>query len=379
MNSSREAAGRKSLRWAARGLIAGLGALIWLGGVGVRRLDAQGTSAPAAPAASAQSGAPSASQVKIPSSVEPSAGSISGSVVGEDAKPVIGAQVSLAGQGEPAPQEVETGTEGTFSFSNLAAGTYHLSISASGFKPYSESITLGPGQNYAVSQIVLGLAPLVTSITVTPSQAYMAKYQMQEEEQQLVLGFVPNYYVSYFHHTVPLSPKQKFELAAKATFTPFVLGLAVATAGGEQAVNMYSGFGQGMQGYGKRFGALYASITINNFVGDALLPSILKQDPRFYYQGNGSVRSRFVYAMTHVVICKGDNGRWQPDYSGILGHFIASGISNLYYPPQNRNGVQLTLENAAIGIGVHAAVNLLQEFVLPKFTPSLAKRHFSTP
>ncbi|HET7100584.1 MAG TPA: carboxypeptidase regulatory-like domain-containing protein, partial [Terriglobia bacterium] len=118
---------------------------------------------------------------------------------------------------------------------------------------------------------------------------------------------------------------------------------------------------------------------VGAFVGGALLPSILKQDPRYYYKGSGSVRSRLLYAITRSVICKGDNGHWQPCYSSVLGSFATGGISNLYYPSQDRNGWGLTIENAMIGIGFGAVNNVLQEFVIPKFTPALSRRQRDRP
>jgi len=102
------------------------------------------------------------------------------------------------------------------------------------------------------------------------------------------------------------------------------------------------------------------------------LPSIFKQDPRYFYKGTGSKRSRVMYALANAVMCKGDNGRWQVNYSGLLGSLAAGGISNLYYPAKDRNGAGLTFENALIGIGATAAANLLQEFVIKKLTPSAA-------
>jgi hypothetical protein len=86
----------------------------------------------------------------------------------------------------------------------------------------------------------------------------------------------------------------------------------------EQARNGFSGYGQGSQGYAKRYGASYADSFIGTMIGGAILPVVLKQDPRYYYKGTGSTRSRILYAVANAVICKGDNGRWQPDYSGIL-------------------------------------------------------------
>jgi hypothetical protein len=128
-----------------------------------------------------------------------------------------------------------------------------------------------------------------------------------------------------------------------------------------------------MQGYAKRFGAAYADMATGTLIGGAILPSLLKQDPRYFYKGTGSTKSRILYAVANSVICKGDNGKWQANYSGILGGLAAGGISNLYYPAQDRNGVGLTFENALIGIGATAAANVLQEFVIKKLTPSAAK------
>ena len=83
------------------------------------------------------------------------------------------------------------------------------------------------------------------------------------------------------------------------------------------------------------------------------------------------MRSRILYAIANSVICKGDNGRWQANYSNILGNLAAGGISNLYYPANDRDGAGLTFENAAIGIGASAVANLFQEFLIRKLTPKV--------
>jgi hypothetical protein len=140
-------------------------------------------------------------------------------------------------------------------------------------------------------------------------------------------------------------------------------------AGLEQADDGFSGYGQGTQGYAKRFGASYADSFIGNMIGGAILPSLLKQDPRYFYKGTGSTGSRILYALANAVVCKGDNGHWQPDYSGILGSLAAGGISNLYYPSSNRSGVGLTFENTLIGIGGSGIGNLFQEFLIRRLTP----------
>jgi hypothetical protein len=114
-------------------------------------------------------------------------------------------------------------------------------------------------------------------------------------------------------------------------------------------------------------------------IGSALLPSLLKQDPRYFYKGTGTTRSRVLYAIANAVVCKGDNGHWQADYSGIFGGLAAGGISNLYYPASDRNGVTLTFENALIGIAAGAAQNLFQEFLVRKLTPKLPNYRSSKP
>jgi hypothetical protein len=115
-------------------------------------------------------------------------------------------------------------------------------------------------------------------------------------------------------------------------------------------------------------------VVTSTFIGSAILPSFLKQDPRYFYKGSGTAGSRILYAIANSVICKGDNGRWQANYSNILGSLASGGISNLYYPPQDRNGSGLTFENAAIEIGATAAANLLQEFFIRKLT-TIAHNH----
>jgi hypothetical protein len=151
---------------------------------------------------------------------------------------------------------------------------------------------------------------------------------------------------------------------------PVDLAVTGAIAGFQQVQNDFSGYGQGAQGYAKRYGASYGNFVVGTYIGGAILPSLLKQDPRYFYKGTGSKRSRILYAIANSVICKGDNGHWQGNYSGIIGSLAAGGISNLYYPPNSREGLELTFENALIGIGANAAINLLQEFVVRRLTPS---------
>jgi Carboxypeptidase regulatory-like domain len=296
-------------------------------------------------------------------------GSIRGTVVDESGALVAGAQVRLTGDAPSLPQEIASGEDGQFCFPNIAAGSFQLSITWPGFAPQTFSGTLKSGEIETVPQIALKVSAEYTDVVVGLTTTEVAEEQIKLQETQRVLGVIPNFYVSYIPNAAPLNSKQKFELAWKTVADPVTFGLVGAIAGVQQAQDHFAAYGQGVEGYAKRYGAGYADTLTGTFIGGALLPSLLKQDPRYFYKGTGSIPSRIRYAIVMSVVCKGDNGNWQANYSGILGGLAAGAISNLYYPPQDRDGVQLTFENAAIGIGGGAATNLFQEFLIRKLTP----------
>jgi hypothetical protein len=280
----------------------------------------------------------------------------------------------------PSPtQEALTDEAGQFSFANVAPGPFQLAIASVGFATSTSSGILQSDQSYAIPQIALVIAADTEELRVTLSRVEVAEDQIKVQEKQRVLGVIPNYYVTYVHNAVPLTSKQKFELAWKTTIDPVNFGITGAIAGLQQAQNDFSGYGQGAAGYARRYGASYGDFITGTYIGAAILPSLLKQDPRYFYKGTGSTRARILYALANAVICKGDNGRWEANYSSILGSLASGGISNLYYPAKNRNGASLTFENALIGIGATAATNLLQEFLIKKFTPSASGHEAAKP
>jgi len=318
---------------------------------------------------------------------EGSSGTITGTIVDQSGAVVAGARIKLtdtgtatAGEQSHNPEvltgqvlsgEVLTGNDGQFSFTNVSPGPFHLTITSAGFAPQTSSGVLRAGETYVVPQIAMAVATNVSDVEVRLTQTEVAEEQIKVEEKQRVLGVIPNFYVSYVPDAAPLNSKQKFRLASKTVIDPFTFVIVGGAAGIEQAQNHFSGYGQGAQGYAKRFGAGYADTVAGTFIGAAILPSLLKQDPRYFYKGTGSKTSRFLYAIANSFICKGDNGRWQANYSNILGSLAAGGISNLYYPSQDRSGAALTLENGAIALGSTAVANLLQEFVIRHLTPKL--------
>jgi hypothetical protein len=375
VNSRKKDPRKKSLGRKARKWVLGHGSLVWLSlSVLLCGFPAWAQSQQQPPIVQQdKSDLPDAPEARASAGGLPDqrlSGSISGTVVDRTGTSVAGAHVRLTRGDQSANQEVLSSDEGKFSFANVAPGPFQLTIASDGFATQSSLGNLHSGENYVVPQIALAVATAVTEVRVVLSPIELAQEQLKEQEKQRVLGFIPNFYVSYIPDAAPLNTKQKFELAWKSTVDPISFAITGAIAGIQQAQNDFSGYGQGAQGYAKRFGASYTDLVTNTFIGGAMLPSLLKQDPRYFYKGSGTKRSRTFYAIANSVICKGDNGHWQANFSAILGGLAAGGISNLYYPPSDR-GAALTFENVAIGIGASAAANLLQEFVVRKLTPNL--------
>jgi Carboxypeptidase regulatory-like domain len=299
----------------------------------------------------------------------PQPGSISGTVVDRDGAVVSKARITLAQEGAPSTREALSDDDGYFVFEEVAPGPFQITVSASGFATQAQSGVLQAGQDFLVPQITLVVAPADVNVEVTVTPEQVAEDQVKVEETQRLFGVIPNYYVTYVPNAAPLTTKLKFQLAWKNTVDPVTFAIVGGIAGIEQADNAFSGYGQGAQGYAKRYGAAYADLVSGTFIGGAILPSLLKQDPRYFYKGTGSRRSRLLYAIANAVICKGDNGHWQPNYSSIIGGLAAGGISNLYYPASNRNGAALTFENGLIATGAGALGNIIEEFFLRKITP----------
>jgi len=296
-------------------------------------------------------------------------GNISGTVLDVTGAPLPRAQVSLTREATTPPQVTPTAEDGHFSFTNVAPGPFELSIVLMGFKTKTVSGTLPTTEGYQAPAITLELAPVVTYVSVRLTTEEIAEEQIKQQEQQRLLAVIPNFYASYVADAAPMTPKQKFKLASKLVIDPSSFVIAGIIAGGQQANDSFPGYGQGAAGYARRFGAAYGDFLIGTYISNAILPSILKQDPRYFYKGTGTTKSRILYAISRSVMTKGDNGHRQPGYSGILGSLAAGGISNLYYPEGSRHGFSTTVNNTLIGIGTSAGVNILQEFVFRKLTP----------
>jgi hypothetical protein len=300
-----------------------------------------------------------------------SLGTIRGKVVDQSGTAISGARVVLSRNDQAQELQTETDDNGLFFFANLAPGLLQLTFTSEGLTGQAIYETLNAGQSLTVPDVVLIVATQVTEVRVGVTPVEKAEDEVQVEEKQRIFGLIPNFYVTYDPHPVPLTPKLKFRLAWKSSVDPFTLLAIGAVAGVEQAGNQWRGYGQGAQGYGKRYGASYGDVFGGTFIGGAVLPSLLKQDPRYFYQGSGSKKSRILHALASSVVCRGDNGKLEPNYSNIGGAFAAGGLANLYSPPGSRSGAHLVVSTALIRIGETAVASVFQEFFIRKATPSL--------
>ena len=304
------------------------------------------------------------------SAPEPKTGTIIGTVVDVNDDPVPGASVVLDAPSIAERRNAVTNEHGFFKIDNVRPGIpCNVTISASGFANWiSPQVILKPSQYLELTGIRLGIAEAVTTVHAIVSTEQIATQQVKIAEHQRVLGVIPNFYVVYDRQPAPLTSKLKFELALRTATDPVTFAGSAFVAGIDQAADKYD-YQQGAKGYAQRFGASYANGLTDIMVGGAILPSILHQDPRYFYQGTGPTRSRILHAISYPVMCRGDNGHLQPNYSS-LGGFLASGaISNAYYPESNR-GPGLVFSVAAVDVAADMANGLLQEFVLHKLTPA---------
>jgi Carboxypeptidase regulatory-like domain len=310
------------------------------------------------------SSAPTAQQDASQTAAKP--GSVIGTVLDQAGSPASGAVVRLTSEDKSFSQEVLSGNNGQFSFSNVTPGPFKLSVSAEKFGNQEVSGELASGQTYVAPPIVISIATLVTEVKVAWDPVEVATEEVKEQEQQRVLGFIPNFYVTYQQDAAPMTTKLKFQLAWRSSTDPVTILGTGFLAGLQQAADQYPEFGQGAEGYGKRFGTTYADIFASTFLSGAVFPSLLKQDPRYYYQGTGSTRSRLVHAVLNSVECKGDNGRWQVNYSNIAGQFAGAAIFSTIYP--NTNSGMFTLSNGFMRLGEGSLSGVLQEFAFRKLT-----------
>lgn len=315
--------------------------------------------------AQAAAGQPNDPQAGSAIASAPQPATVVGTVTDLNDSPVPGATIALESGDHSEIRTVTTNESGFFEIHDVQPGNpYQVHIRAAGFKAWeSPAVTLGPGE-YKIQDVPqLQLEEVTTSVIVTPeTNDEMAIEQVKTAENQRLLGgLIPNFYAIYSPDPAPLNAKLRFTLALRLARDPFSFAAVGFLAGIGQATN-YPKYGQGLKGYSERYGAEYANDFSDIMLNGAILPTLLHQDPRYYYDGKGSIPSRTLHAISSLVIARGDDGRLEPNFSAVGGDLGAAAISNLYYPRANR-GINVVLQGFAINTGAHMLVRLVDEFV----------------
>ncbi len=295
----------------------------------------------------------------------PNAGRVSGVIEDEQGALIPGAQVVLMAEG--ASHRLASGSDGRFCFDGVPAGSFTVTASEQGMVDGVREGTLDTAQQMELEPMMLRAGAVMSVTAVTQEQ--MAGIQVRQEETQRIGGILPNYYVVYDANPQPMTKKLKFELGWRSVVDPANVMFVGVIAGAQQVENAFPQYRQGVKGYSKRFGAGMADATVGTMLTGSVLPMVFRQDPRYFYRGSGSRVSRTWYALKTTLVCKGDNGRWQPAYANVLGSFGSGAVSGLYYPGGERGGM-LVLENGLSALAFDGFANVMQEFVLRRMTPS---------
>jgi hypothetical protein len=207
--------------------------------------------------------------------------------------------------------------------------------------------------------------------TSTPEESERQKSQEQLDKQlhQRVFGVMATFNTTSNKDALPLSTKQKYELFFRSASDPWPFVLTAVGAGIDQAENSFPEYGQGVEGYAKRWGAGYTDYFTGNLLGNAVLASLLKEDPRYFQKGTGSFATRALWAAGGSVWCKRDKGTWGPNYANVMGNLMGAAVSNLYYPASDRT-VGGTLGR---GFAVTAQAIIGSEVI--EFWPDIARHH----
>ena len=304
-----------------------------------------------------------------PEHTSPADGSanVAGTVLDASGAGVPGAEVSLAHGDGTQLRTMASEENGEFNFTKIPPGPYVVIVNAKGFALFtSAEFVVTVQQAYEVPNVSLSIASASMEMTVRPTE-FIAAEQIRAQEKQRLIGFFPNFYTSYVYDAAPLTSKQKFSLATRGTFDPVaMIGVGIA-AGIEQATNAYAGYGQGAAGYAKRFAAKFVDGRSSDFLTHAIFPSLLHQDPRYYYQGSGSVKSRLMHAVSSAFVTRSDSGRGGPTIPISLATCVQEHcpISTIPKPTGERIWSSPILPLASAG---RLGTNLLREFLSKRLT-----------
>ena len=235
-----------------------------------------------------------------------------------------------------------------------------------------------PRKNAAVVIVTLAFVQSLAFAKLPPADAHSdthdrAEEELRQQQRQRILGVIPDFNTSNVQDAAPLSAKQKFRLALRSADDPFTFVTVGIDAAQAQNKNEYASYGQGAQGYAKRFAAAYADTFSGTMFAGAIFPALLHQDPRYFRKGTGSFFNRVCYSLSTTVRAKNDKGQWVANYSNILGNLAAGGLANAYYPASDR-GVGLTFDRAASVLVWGAVGSTFIEF-WPDISSKVFRKH----
>ena len=298
-------------------------------------------------------------------------GTLNGTVLDAQGNPIPQAQVTLIHRGKFEPRIMNADDNGAYSFAGVPPDQYMVEVLAPGFDPYvTVEVTIHAGETATAPRTALKVSSTTSSIDVTANPEQIAIAQVEEQEQQRVFGVFQNFYTSYIWNAEPMPTRVKYRLVFRTLLDPTSFLIIAGVAGAEHFNGTYPTYGPGITGYGKRYGAALADATSGRIIGSAILPSLLHQDPRYFYQGSGGVLSRSRHAVASAFVTRSDAGKTQFNFSHLGGSLASGALANLYHPEDSR-GARLTFQTFGVNVFATMVGNLVREFVLRSLEPSV--------
>lgn len=320
----------------------------------------------------AQGDAPA--QTQSGSSSSAADASVAGTVLDTAGDVIQGARVELKQEGAPGTlRTIQSGATGQFEFTGVVPGTYVVTVSGKGMTEFvSKPIAVQTDEPVMLPNVVLSVEGAATTVRVMDKEAASIE-QVHIAVQQRVMKVFPNFYSSYDWEAPSMLAKQKYHLAVRTLIDPVTFMTTAGIAGAEQYKDVFPSFGGGLQGYGKRYLAAYATHASGELLTRAVFPGMFHTDPRYFIMGDGHpIRARAAHGIASTFITRGDDGKRKINFPEILGSFSSAALSEAYFPAQERGGSLLVI-NGFGDLGGDIVDDLIREFLLAKMT-SRAKR-----
>ena len=238
--------------------------------------------------------------------------------------------------------------------------------------PVAESGKPSPSPSGAAAAGPNGSRP-EASAEKSPAQKANEKEIQKKEQSQRIFGVYPEFSVTNRKNAAPLTPREKFHLFYKTAFDPFEFALAGLQAGIDQDGDTFPGYGEGLEGYGKRYAADFGDEVSAGFWSNFFWPTLLKEDPRYFRAGKGGFKRRFSYALTQEFVVHKDGGGRTFGYANVLGALSAGALSNAYHPEGDRD-VGVTLRGAGVALLYGSLGGVVDEF-WPDIHDHMVRRH----